>query len=156
MDRPMPHGVRFMRLHRTFRRQTDEAVKEFDITGAQFGVLAQLWRLNRKGEENVNQTMLEEASHTTHATMTELLKKLEKKGFITVSADEHDRRSKRITATEKCAALRAKVGQCDEYIFSQLCLGLSEQDISELLRITDLMLKNAKNITLTEKGGEGA
>ena len=57
----MPHGVRFMRLHRAFRRQTDEAVKEFDITGAQFGVLAQLWRLNRKGEENVNQTMLEEA-----------------------------------------------------------------------------------------------
>ncbi len=134
----------------------DEAVKEFDLTAAQFGVLAQLGRLQRKGEQNINQTMLEAAANVTHATMTELLKKLEKKGFISISADERDRRSKRITETEKCAALREKVGQCDEYIFSQLCRGLGNDDVAQLLRITDLMLKNAKNITALEKGGEGA
>jgi len=156
LERQLPNGVRFAQLHRAFRRQMDEAVKEFDLTAAQFGVLAQLGRLNRKGVQHVNQTMLETAAHVTHATMTELLKKLEKKGFITISADESDRRSKRIMETEKCAALREKVGQCDEYIFSRLCEGLSDEDVSQLLRLTDLMLKNAKNITALEKGGESA
>lgn len=155
MERNIPYGVRFAQLHRAFRRQMDEAVKEFDLTGAQFGVLAQLGRLRRKGEKNINQTMLENTAHVTHATMTELLKKLEKKGFITVSADEHDRRSKRIEPSEKCTLLREKVGQCDEAIFAELCQGLSDEDIAQLLRITDIMLKNAKNITF-EKGGESA
>ena len=109
MERNIPYGVRFAQLHRAFRRQMDESVKEFDLTGVQFGVLAQLGRLRRKGEKNINQTMLENAAHVTHATMTELLKKLEKKGFITISADESDRRSKRIMETKKCTLLREKV-----------------------------------------------
>lgn len=155
MERNIPYGVRFAQLHRAFRRQMDEAVKEFDLTGAQFGVLAQLGRLHRKGEENINQTMLENATRVTHATMTEILKKLQKKGFISISPAEHDRRSKRIVPTEKCALLREKVGQCDEAIFAELCQTLSDEDISQLLRITDIMLKNAKNITI-EKGGESA
>lgn len=154
MERNLPYGARFAQLHRAFRRQMDEAVKEFGLTGVQFGVLAQLRRLSRRGEENINQTMLENAAHVTHATMTELLKKLEKKGFIAISTDERDRRSKRIVPTEKCTQLREKVGQFDERIFSQICQGLSDSDIAQLLRMTDLMLKNAKLITTDEKGDE--
>ena len=133
----------------------DEFVKDFDLTGVQFSVIAQLGRFKRKGEENISQTMLENATHMTHATMTELLKKLEKKGFVTVRADERDRRRKCIEETEKCALLREKIGRCDEDIFSELCQGLSADDIDQLLRITDHMIKNARNIT-TEKGGESA
>ncbi len=154
----MPNGLRFALLHRAFRRQMDESVKEFDLTAVQFSVLVQLGRLNRKGHQDVNQTMLENAAHITHATMTEILKKLQKKGFITLSVAQSDRRSKSITATEKCDVLRQAVGQCDEYIFSKLCQGLSEEQISALLTCTDIMLANARNMMTAmddaEKGGE--
>ena len=46
------------------------------------GVLGELGRLERESAGEVTQKALEAAAHVTHPTMTELLKKLEKKGFV--------------------------------------------------------------------------
>lgn len=152
----MPAGLRFGILHRTFRRRLDEEVKDFGLTGVQFGVLAQLGRLNRAGNDAVNQKALEDAAHITHSTMTEILKKLEKKGFITLRTDEHDRRSKIISATDAAQALRRAVGQRDDAIFTQLCEGMSEDEVAFLLACTDKMLENARKMKRCEKGCEDA
>ena len=84
----MPKGLRFTLLHRTVRRRMDEYVRETGLTGTQFGVLGALDRLERETSGEVTQKALEDAAHVTHPTMTELLKKLEKKGFITCRPSE--------------------------------------------------------------------
>ena len=79
--RSVPRGLRFAILQKTIRRQMDEYVRETGLTGTQVGVLGELGRLERESAGEVAQKALEAAAHVTHPTMTELLKKLEKKGL---------------------------------------------------------------------------
>ena len=89
---------------------------------------------------------LEAAAHVTHPTMAELLKKLEKKGFVTCRTSEKDHRCKVVSATERAHELHHAIGVFDDRVFTALCRGLSEGEIAEFLRITDVMLENAKNM----------
>ena len=121
--RSVPRGLRFAILQKTIRRQMDEYVR---------------------GE--VTQKALEAAAHVTHPTMTELLKKLEKKGFVTCRTSEKDHRCKVVSATERAHELHHAIGVFDDCVFTALCRGLSEGEVAEFLRITDVMLENAKNM----------
>lgn len=142
----MPKGLRFTLLHRTVRRRMDEYVRETGLTGTQFGVLGALDRLERETSGEVTQKALEDAAHVTHPTMTELLKKLEKKGFITCRPSEEDRRCKAVSSTQQSERLRRSMGEFDERVFAELCSGLSGGEIAEFLRITDVMLENARKM----------
>ena len=141
----MPKGLRFTILHRTVRRRMDEYVRETGLTGTQFGVLGALGRLERTGGE-VTQRALEDAAHVTHPTMTELLKKLEKKGFVTCTSSTEDRRCKAVTSTGQSERLRQSMEEFDNRVFAELCQGLSKDEIAAFLHTTDVMLENAKKM----------
>ena len=146
---PMPKGLRFAILQKTIRRQMDEYVRETGLTGTQVGVLGEL-SLGHAGFMGVGAfsgvVALEAAAHVTHPTMTELLKKLEKKGFVTCRTSEKDHRCKVVSATERAHELHHAIGVFDDRVFTALCRGLSEGEVAEFLRITDVMLENAKNM----------
>ena len=144
--RSVPRGLRFAILQKTIRRQMDEYVRETGLTGTQVGVLGELGRLERESAGEVTQKALEAAAHVTHPTMTELLKKLEKKGFVTCRTSEKDHRCKVVSATERAHELHHAIGVFDDRVFTALCRGLSEGEVAEFLRITDVMLENAKNM----------
>lgn len=142
MENGMPMGLRFSIIGRSFKRQLDELLREKELTGVQFGVLGQLRRLEHDGCGEISQRDLENASHVTHPTMTEILKRLEKKEFILCRPGESDRRCKLISSTEKAAALMDELRTTDERVFASLSDGLSGEETAELLRLTDIMLKN--------------
>ena len=144
--RSVPRGLRFAILQKTIRRQMDEYVRETGLTGTQVGVLGELGRLERESAGEVTQKALEAAAHVTHPTMAELLKKLEKKGFVTCRTSEKDHRCKVVSATERAHELHHAIGVFDDCVFTALCRGLSEGEIAEFLRITDVMLENAKKV----------
>ena len=154
MDAGMPIGLRFSILHRSFMRQLDERLREKGLTGVQFGVLGQLRRLEKAGAEEVNQRDLEQATHVTHPTMTEIVKRLEKQGFALCRASARDRRYKCIRSTEKAEALLLEMKELDDSIFQSLCVDLSAEEVGVLLRLTDQLLKNA--CTAEQKGSEEA
>ena len=139
-------GLRFSLLHRAFKRKLDEHLREMDLTGVQFGVLGQLTRLEELGEGEINQRALETASHVTHPTMTEIIKRLEQKGFIVCQPSAADRRNKSIRTTEKARALHREVDRVDEEVYGWLCKGLSRKQREELAEITGVMLKNALEV----------
>lgn len=145
MEMPMPMGLRFSILHRAFRRQMDEYVRESGLTGVQFGVLGALERLEHAGGE-VTQRTLEDATHVTHPTMTELLKKLEAKGFVECRTSESDRRCKVVSSTERSRELHQLIDGMDARAFTELTRGLREEEIASLIYITDVMLKNIKEL----------
>jgi len=144
MEKNIPDGLRFTLLHRAFRRQLGACVRKYGLTGAQFVVLGTLGRLRHNGETDITQKMLEENTHISHATMTELLRKLESKGFIESCVSESDRRCKVISGTDKCESLHQTLEESGSAIFAQLCEGLSKDDVKTLLRITDVMIQNAE------------
>ena len=143
IDVKIPIGLQFSILHRAFRKKLDEQLREKDLTGVQFGVMGELMRLERVASGEVNQKDLENASHVTHPTMTEIIKRLEKKGFITCETSAVDRRYKSISSTGKALSLRQEMNEVDKSVFQWLSQGLSQPQIDELMEIMDIMLKNA-------------
>lgn len=142
MEKDLPLGLRFSFIDRAFKRAMDERLAELDLTGVQFSVLRALERLEHCGAGEVNQKDLEAVSRVTHSTMTEIIKRLEKKGFIECEVSCIDRRHKKISSTEKNKQLRYDVRKLNEDVFGSLCRGLSEQQVEQLMVITDIMLKN--------------
>ena len=153
MEKQLPIGLRFSLLHRAFRRKMDALLSEQELTGVQFGVLMALVRLEKAGEEEISQRALEEKTRVSHATMTEILKRLEKKGFISAEQSQRDRRFKCIHADEKAYRLKEELAEVENETFSWLCRGMSEQRVKDLLESVDLMLQNAWDNK--QQGGEG-
>lgn len=143
MIRDIPIGVRFSMLNRAFKRKMDEMLSEKDLTGVQFGVLGSLVQLERQGRTEISQRDLEQISHVSHATMTDILRRLEKKEFIRSEQSSRDRRFKCISSTEKALGLEGEVAQVGQETFAWLARGLSEEQVEQLLSITDVMLHNA-------------
>ena len=143
MEKEMPIGLRFSLLHRSFKKQLDEQLKEKELTGVQFGVLGQLDRLERSGQGEVYQKDLELATHVTHPTMTEIIKRLEKQGFVVCRPGKKDRRYKCICSTEKSKQLGREMAEVDRQVFDRLCSGLSAEQKASLIAMTDIMLDNA-------------
>lgn len=142
-EKKMPVGMRFSLLQRSFRRKLNEILSEKDLTGVQFGVLGELIKLEKRGCQEIKQRDLEEASHVSHATMAEIIKRLEKKGFICCRTSLSDRRQKLISSTEKAHSLGQEIDRINQEVFSWLCRGLSQAQVEEFLQIMDVMLKNA-------------
>ncbi len=152
MLQKLPIGFRFSLLHRAFRRKLDEMLGEKELTGVQFGVLAALGRLEEEGREEISQRDLEQTARLSHANMTDILRRLEKKGFIRCEQSSRDRRFKCVSSTEKAIGLKDEVARVEKETFEWLTRGLSEAQIEELLAVTDVMLKNAWDDC--GKGGE--
>ena len=155
MEEPLPIGLRFSLLHRAFRRKMDALLSEKELTGVQFGVLGALIRLEKEGGSEISQRALEERTRVSHATMTEILKRLEKKEFLRSEQSARDRRFKSIRPTEKAYALLGQLAEAEDETFSWLCRGLSDAQVQELLNATDLMLQNAWGEYQTKGGSCG-
>lgn len=147
-----PVGLRFSLLARAIRKQIDDALREDGLTGVQLFVLCELRRLEEAGQAEVNQKDLEQICRVTHPTMTEILQRLEKKGYLTCVRSAKDRRHKKISSTEQTLGLRKRMDEADRRAFAALCEGLSEAETETLLRLTDHLVQNA--CTTLEKGSE--
>lgn len=139
----MPYGLRFSMLNRSFKNQVDRLLRENDLTGVQLGLLGQLARLKCSGLAEVRQKDLEQATGLGHPTITELLKRLEKKGLIEIRPCSQDRRSKSISATEKAGELHSQLKQVDRAVFERLTEGIDEIELASFFSVLDSMLENA-------------
>ena len=152
MEEQLPIGLRFSLLHRAFRRRMDALLSEKELTGVQFGVLMALIRMERDGEAEISQRALEEKTRVSHATMAEILKRLEKKEFIRSEQSQRDRRFKCIHAAEKAYRFKEELAELEDETFSWLCRGLDGEQVENLLTCVDRMLQNAWEDK--QKGGE--
>ena len=101
MKEAPPRGVRFSILHRAMKKQIDDYMSSEGLTGVQLFVLCELRKLEKSETREINQRDLENVSHVSHPTMTEILKRLEKKGYISCCRSEQDRRYKCVRSAEK-------------------------------------------------------
>lgn len=143
MEHELPYGLRFSLLGRFFKKRLNEQLMEKELTGVQLTVLKELERLEDSGSSEIRQRDLENISHVTHPTMTEILKRLERKEFISCRRSSTDRRSKCISTTEKSRQLRQELSEMDEAVLTELSQGLSREQVAQLWEITNVMLDNA-------------
>lgn len=142
MEQSIPLGLRFSMLHRAFKKRMDLMLAEQELTGVQFGVLAALTRMEKSGRQEISQRDLELVTHLGHPTLTEIVTRLEKKGYLRCEQSRKDRRVKSIRATERAFGLESLVAQVESDSLQWLCRGLSGEELQALDRITGRMLEN--------------
>ena len=150
----MPMGVRFSILSRAFKREVDQLLKEKGLTAVQFGVLGELGKLEDSGLEEVNQKDLENAAHVTHPTMTGILSRLQKQGFVNCRASSIDKRRKAVSSTEKATALMQELDDMDKAVFLRFCKGMSPEQIESLSQLSKKMLENVFETSCCKGGSK--
>ncbi|TPW26483.1 MarR family winged helix-turn-helix transcriptional regulator [Pararhizobium mangrovi] len=93
------------RAARAIARRFDEALKPLDLKSGQFSLLTSL---NRPEPPTLGSVA--ELLAMDRTTLTANLKPLERRGLVTVRADEADRRSRRLGLTEEGRALVRRAG----------------------------------------------
>lgn len=144
MNDELPVGLRLSILQREFRRLLNERAETVGLTGVQFVVLQELRRLESLKPPEINQRDLEHAARLTHPTMAEILKHLEKKGFIRCCTGTADKRSKAISSTEKTRLLAGELNHMDDDIFRELTRGIPDTRIEIFLDVMNHMLINTR------------
>jgi DNA-binding MarR family transcriptional regulator len=92
--------LHLQRASRAVARRFDDALRPLGLTNGQFSLLMSL---NRPTPPTIGSVSASLAMDRT--TLTANLKPLERRGFLTVTADKADKRSRRLTLTPKGRAL---------------------------------------------------
>ncbi|MGO3048612.1 MarR family transcriptional regulator [Staphylococcus casei] len=96
-------------------------LKEFDLTYTGYIVLLAI-----KADDKINIKTLGERVFLDSGTLTPLLKKLEKKGYVTRTRELDDERNLQITLTDKGVEVREPLSKVSRKVFSEFNMDLDE------------------------------
>lgn len=119
------------------RRQYSEMLRELDLHVGQDNLLCKLW-----SDDGITQMQLTERLSCEPPTVTNMVKTLEKKGFVYRKKDSEDGRVSRVYLTEKGEAVREPIEQIWHKQQSKLLNGLSTEDLKLLNKFLQQMEKN--------------
>lgn len=123
-----------------FRRTMDKSLKEFDLSLSQIRALEVI----SKSEKEITQRDLELALNISHAATHGLLKRLEKKGFVTTRIDKNDRRNVLVLITEEG---QSKLDVLDKVRTEKMVsLVLEPEEQQNLLRIMRKLAARTKSM----------
>lgn len=106
-----------------------------DLTYTQYIVLLVMWEYGSMNVKELGQKLFLDSG-----TLTPVLKKLEKKGYITRRRSKEDERSLIVSITDKGCALKEKAVSIPEKM--GCCIQLSKEDAAALSRLLDEVLHN--------------
>lgn len=98
-------------------------LEEYDLTPAQYGVLNCLWRKGEMSPKQIGAMMHLEAS-----TVSGILDKMQKAGFIERSIDPENRRNILVATTKKSKAIQQDVEATTEQLNESVLQFLSDSD----------------------------
>ncbi|MEB6036733.1 MarR family transcriptional regulator [Staphylococcus pseudoxylosus] len=104
-------------------------LKEFDLTYTGYIVLLAI-----KVDEKLNIKTLGERVYLDSGTLTPLLKKLEKKGYVTRTREIDDERNLQIALTEKGANVKEPLSKISKRVFSEF-----DMDIDEAINLKETL-----------------
>ena len=117
METNIAPGLRFSILDREFKKKLEERANGMGLTAVQLRVLGELSRSESRGVEEINQKDLEKALAVTHPTMTEIIKRLEKKNAVICTQSRFDGRYKKINCTDEYKNIHLEFKEMDWGIF---------------------------------------
>jgi len=126
------------RIMHTVGRRLSGHLQDYDLTLAQFGVLAQL-----QAVPDISQQMLADWLFVTKGNMVGLLNRLEDRGLVERRPDPEDGRTHVVSLTKQGAALAKRVVPEHEELVAE-CMGLiapeDQRTLHQLLRTLDRAL----------------
>lgn len=142
-------GCSIAKIKQVSERILDKMIKEADIEGvntAQTRILIAL-----KQQENVSIHQLSKQTLLGKTTLTSMLDRLEKAGFIARQADAHDRRKAIISITPKGLLQVEIYAQLNQNFTDTYYAGFSETDLVQFQSYLERILANLVAFEETNK-----
>lgn len=118
------YGPRLRALHWCMRQRMSEALGQMELTSAQGHIMGFL----AHRESPPCSKDIEEAFRLSHPTVSGILRRMEKKGFIEFRPDETDRRCKRIHILPKGWDCHSRIEKAILETENQVVQGFTEQE----------------------------
>ena len=120
----------------------DASLQEYDLTSSQFRVLIVL----HKHGGSLTQKELEEELGVSHPTVSGLVRRLEKQGYLRVTTDPADRRNRIVSLSEKTRNaeeyLRLQRRKAEE----KLIEGMNAEEVRNLRNYLERMYENIRTV----------
>lgn len=116
------------KVHQVFSFSFGEKLNEYNLTPAQFGTLAFLWK-----KDGISQIQLGNMMHKDRTTISGIIDRLEKENLVVRQSNPKDRRTHLIFLTPKGAALKEELEQLAVQTNLEVTEMLTEKDC-ELFR----------------------
>lgn len=135
--------IALRRIVRAIDLHSRRLVQEFGLTGPQIIILRELLQ-----HEKMHAADLARAVNLSHATVTDILNRLEKRGFISRTRSVEDKRRILVTPTESAAALVAKSPPLLQEQFATQLADLQEWELNQILSVLQriALMMDAKQV----------
>lgn len=142
----MHYGPLFRMLNSCMSQAITQALEEMELTSSQGHIMGYLAHCKQPPCSKD----IEEVFHLSHPTVSGLLSRMEKKGFIAFRPDEQDRRCKRIYVLEKGKTCNETIYQLIQNTERQVVAGFSPEEQTQFASLLERALTNlgasAKNL----------
>jgi DNA-binding MarR family transcriptional regulator len=122
---------------RCLQKKFNRVLQRFDLTPSRLGVLIVLWERDRVSIRAIRRRLL-----LDHATLSGLIRALERGGLVVRRENPDDRRETRVCLTQKGHEFRAVGQNLWKQFDVELGKKISPEDRRELLRSLDLVMRN--------------
>lgn len=136
MNKHYGHRVRI--LHWCTDQAMTQALAQMDLTAAQGHIMGYLAR----SPEPPCPKDIEEAFQLSHPTVSGLLARLEKKGFIRLQADPKDRRCKRIHILPKGQECNQRMHNAIKQNEQRMVQGFSDEEKAQFFKLLERAITN--------------
>ena len=120
------------KVRRKIHRYYESKLASFNITPVQFYVLSALW-----DKDEIKFKDLARRLDMDGATLTGILDRMEKRGFIERKEDPHDRRSVLVCLTDKSKEIRPQMIDIAQDLDQEFRNKVSDEEFQLLLKILD-------------------
>lgn len=120
-------------------RQYGPYLKELDLTYTQYLVMLVMWE-----REKVSSRELAECLHLDYGTLTPVLKRLERAGYLMRERSAQDERQLTLSLTEEGRELRSGAVTIPPAIAE--CMGLTQEEFVTLYMLTNKALKHMEQV----------
>ncbi len=131
-------GPRFHVLHCRVQQSLTNALAQMELTGQQGRILGYISRCDQPPCPRD----VEETFHLSHPTVSGLLSRLEKKGFLKLEPDLDDKRCKRIYLLPKGEACNQVIRETISATEAQITQGFTAEERAQFLSFLDRVIEN--------------
>ncbi len=121
--------VKMFRVCLDIKSQFNDIVNKYDLTFTQWQVLKTI-NMSEEKELNINEIILQ--LHSDKATISQVIKNLEKKDMVKIKQDKKDKRKKNISLTKKMKDNCLELKKIEEEFFKDTFEVLSKEEKKEL------------------------
>ncbi len=132
------YGAKLRLLHWCTDQIMTEALGQMDLTASQGHIMGYLCRQ----ETPACPRDLEQKFHLSHPTVSGILNRLEKKGFVELRQDVRDRRIKRIHVLPKGHDCHSAITETIHSIEQQIVQGFTQQEREQFSSLLDRAIEN--------------